>query len=157
MLSISLLGLFAGLIQEGMITGLRTVSATNTREQVRAQLAGALERFTREAGLCNDVDNAQDERFQFDADLDGDGSDENNINYVYSSGTLTRSQDGTTVTLLSGITAFDLDYLDSSGTSLATPVAGASEDTIRVVEVTATAANGAESISMASAAYLRNM
>ena len=154
---ISLSGLFMGAVQELLVTGLRVVDSADDRESIRQRLAYVVDRFTREMSLCTDVDVAQDGGFQFDADINGDGSDENNINYQYTSGTLTRTYSGTTVTLISGLTAFDLNYVDDTGAQLTTPVAGSQEDDIRVVHISATVASGNETFSLESASYLRNM
>ena len=125
--------------------------------QLRQQLAGALDALTREASLANNVDNAEDQRFQFDADLDGNGTTENNVNYQVSGGDLQRVYNGATVTLVRDLTSLDFDYVDTTDANLAVPVSPQpTRDTIRVVQITATATKDQETISLASAAYLRN-
>jgi prepilin-type N-terminal cleavage/methylation domain-containing protein len=157
MIAMSLLGIFAGAIHETVIVGLRAVRVSHIREDVRLQAVRALDRLTREAALCANVDQAQDQRFQFDADLDGDGSTEGNINYRVQNGDLERVQGGTSVVLVSDLAGLDFDYVDEAGAAMATPVASGSRDDVRVVQITVTAARGTESISVAGAAYLRNM
>ena len=157
MVTMTLLGVFFGGVYETVIVGLRTVSAADRREGVRQQLTNALELLTREAALASNLDNAEDQRLQFDADLDGNGTTENNINYQVTSGQLQRSYNGVAVTLVNNLTALDFDYLDTAGTTLATPVGTqATRDTIRVVDITMTATNGAETLSLPSAVYLRD-
>ena len=153
-LTLSLVALFFGGVYETVITGLRVVQATLVREQLRAAAASALERLVRDLSLANNVDAAQDARFQVDT------SAVNDVDYRYDSSahTLTRSDASVAIrTVLRNVTAFDFDYVDSAGASLTTPVSGASEDTIRVVQVQLTVASGSEQVSMAAAVYLRNM
>lgn len=157
LITVSLLSIFVGSVYESVVVGLRTANAADKREDIRQQLAGALEALTREASLASNVDNAEDQRLQFDADLDGNGTTENNVNYQVSSGDLQRVYSGTTVTLVRDLTSLDFNYADSTGADLTTPVGSQpTRDTIRVVQITATATKDNETISLASAAYLRN-
>ena len=154
---VSLLSIFIGTLYESVVVGLRTVNAADEREDIRQQLANALDLLVREANLASNVDNAEDQRLQFDADLDGNGTTENNVNYQVSSGDLQRVYSGTTVTLVRDLTSLDFNYLDTSGANVTTPVGSQpTRDTIRVVQITATATKDQETISLASAAYLRN-
>lgn len=154
---LSLVGLFLAAVQEAMTVGLRVANAADERETIRLQLANALERLTREASLASNVDNAEDQRLQFDADLDGNGSTENDINYQVQSGDLQRIYNGTTVTLVGDLTSLDFNYTDLNAAAMSTPVGSQpSRDTIRVVEVTATATKDNETISTTSAVFLRN-
>ena len=155
-LVISLLGIFLGTVYESVIVGLRAANAADERADIRQQLTNALDLLIREVSLASRVDNAEDERLQFDADLDGDGTTENDINYQVSSGALQRVYNGTTVTLIR-VASVDLNYVDSSGANLTTPVSSqATRDTIRVAEMTMTATNDQETLSLADAVYLRN-
>ena len=152
-----LLSILIGAVYEVVIVGLRTVHASDEREEIRQELSNALDLLTREASLANNLDNAEDQRLQFDADLDGNGTTENNINYQVSSGDLQRVYNGVTVTFVKDLTSLDFNYTGSGGANLTTPVATqALRDTIRVVQVTITATKDNETISLASAAYLRN-
>ena len=153
---ISLLAIFMGTIYEAVIVGLRATHAADEREAVRQQLAGAIDRLTREAGLTSNVDVAQDQQLQFDADLDGNGTTESDIVYQLQSGVLQRTYGGATVTLARGITSLDFDYLDLNGSSLAAPLSGCNLDTVRVLQVTVTGTNDTETLSMTTAAFLRN-
>ena len=158
MLVISLLGLCFGAVYEWLLIGLRAATAANRREDVRRQLSRAMDQLTREIASAYDVDVAQDQRFQFDArDINGDGGNDTNINYRVTSGDLERVENGITVVFSRDLTALDFDYIDNTGATLSTPVAGSAEDTIRIVQITMTAASGSESVSLAGAAYLRNM
>ncbi len=158
-LVLSLLTVFMGAIYETVIVGLRVAGGADTRENLRRQLAGALDRVTREGSLASNVDNAEGQRFQFDADLDGDGNTENNINYQVTGGALQRTYSGTTVTLIAS-TALPsppaFNYTDLNGADMGTPVSSGNRHNIRVVRVTATVSSGNETISMTTAAYLRN-
>jgi hypothetical protein len=157
MIVISLLGLFFGAVYESLLIGLRATTAAHRREDVRRQLSRAMDQLTREIAAAYDVDDAEDQRFQFDArDINGDGSDDTNINYRVASGDLERVEDGVTVVLIRDLASLDFDYVDDTGATLSTPVSSSDEDDIRIVQITLTAASGAESISLA-AAYLRNM
>jgi len=147
MIVTSLFGLFMGAVYESMLIGLRVTSTTDDRAEIVQQAASVLERFVRDVNIADNVDAAQSARFQFDT------PPTNNINYVYSSGTLSRSN----TVILRNITAFDLNFFDSSGTQLAEPVPGASEDTIRLVQVSVTLTKDSETVSFAQSAYLRNM
>lgn len=154
MLVTVLLAIFFGAVYETAIAGLRTVDAADEREEIRGQLAATLDRLTRELALCDNVDAATDSRFQCDT------PSVNNVEYTYSSSNDELTRDDAAVSariVLRNATAWDFDYVDSAGAALSTPVAGASEDTIRIVQVTATAALDAETLSMTSAVYLRNM
>jgi prepilin-type N-terminal cleavage/methylation domain-containing protein len=156
MLVVSLLGIFFGAVYETAIVALRAVHAADGREDLRQQLAHALELLTREAALASNVDQAQDQRFQIDADIDGDGGNETNINYRLQSGALERVHSGDTSYLVRGVTSLDFDYVDENNAAMSTPVGSSDRDDIRVMQVTITAVSGAESISLTSAAYLRN-
>ena len=163
MIVVSLLGIFFGAVYETLIAGLRTVNAGNDREALRQQLSNALDRLTREASAANNVDRAQDQRFQFDADLDGDGNDEDNINYVVQNGGLDREYSGDTVTLVKNVSSLDFDYIDQNGASYGTCDSTSScgsnccRSEVRVVQITITGTRGNESMSVAGAAYLRDM
>ena len=153
-----LIAIFFGGVYETVLVGLRSVGSSDSRESVRLQLARTLDFLTREASVASNVDNAEDQRLQFDADVDGDGITENNINYQVVSGDLQRTYNGTTVTLMGDLAALDFNYTDSAGASLSTPVGSQpTRDTIRVVHmtITATGANN-ETLSVTTAAYLRN-
>ena len=144
--------LFLVPMHESFIIGLRAVHSSDDREQIRQQLVAALDRLTRDISLANNVDAAQDDRFQFDT------PSVNNVDYRYASGALTRGDASTSArTILSNITSFDLNYFDTTGTELSTPVAGAQEDTIRVVQIIITVTKDTEAITIASAAFLRNI
>jgi len=150
----ALLGMFAGLTQESVVTGLRVVNTANSREQIRQELSLVLERIQRDAALADNVDRARDERFQFET------PDVNNVDYGYDSatGTLTRDDGATAqITILRNITAFDFDYVDDGGAAMTTPVDDDDEDDVRVAQLSVTVAVGNESITMTAAAYLRNM
>lgn len=153
----SLLAVFLGTVYETVIAGLRTVNATDERAGLRQQLTHALGLLTREASLASRVDTADSQQLQFDADLDGNGTTEHNINYQISGSALQRVYSGAAMTLVDRITAFSVSYVDAAGATLTTPVnAQATRDTIRVAQITITATNDAEALSMTSAAYLRN-
>ena len=157
MVVLVLLGIFLGTMHETLVVGLRVVHAGDQREDIRQQMANAMALLTREASLASNVDNAEDQRLQFDADLDGDGTTENNINYQVNSGDLQRIYNSATVTLVRDLTSLDIDYVDSGGANLTTPVsAQATRDTIRVAQITMTATKENETISLTSAVYLRN-
>ena len=152
MLALSMMGLFFGAIYETVLAGLRTVSAADDREEVRLRLTSAVDRLTREASVASNIDTAQAARFQFDT------PSVNNIVYTYTSGTgiLTRddaSAGSPLVTILRNLTDFDFEYL----TCLGTPYVSGNIDIIRVAQVSATVTQGSETVSVSSAAYLRNM
>lgn len=156
-LVVILLGLFFGAVYESVIVGLRAANAADERENIRQQLTNALDILTREAALASNVDVAADQQFQFDADLDGDGATEQNINYQVSGGDLQRVYNGVTITLSRDLSALDFDYTDSGGSALSTPVGNQPlRDTIRLVQVTTTAVNDDETIALPNAVYLRN-
>jgi hypothetical protein len=144
-------------VYESVISGLRVANASDEREAIRQQLANTLDLLIREASITSNVDNAEDQRFQFDADLDGNGNAEDNINYQVSGGDLQRTYNGTTVTLIRDLSSLDFDFVDSGGSTLSTPVGSQpTRDTIRVLQITVTATNDHETLSLTSAAYLRN-
>ncbi len=160
---ITLLGLFIGALQESLIVGLRAANAADERETIRLQLTRALDRFTREAAASYNVDCAMDQRFQFDArDINGDGSNDDNINYRVNSGVFERVFSGTTVTQVNDLASLDFNYLDSSGASLANCSASGCGSasclsSLRVVQVTMTATKDQETVSVTDAVHLRNM
>ena len=152
MLVVSLLGLFFGAVYESLLIGLRAATAANRREDVRRQLSRAMDQLTREIASAYDVDAAQDQRFQFDArDINGDGSNDTNINYRVQNGDLQRVYSGDTVTLIPDLTSLTFTYLNSAGASTST--AGQ----VRVMQVTVTATRDGEAITMSAAADLRNL
>ena len=159
----TLLGIFFGAVYETLIGGLRIVNAGSDRERLRQQLANTLDRLTREASAASNVDRAQDQRFQFDADLDGDGNNEDNINYVVQNGGLDRVYSGDTVTLVKNVSSLDFDYIDQNGTTNATCDSTSScgsnccRSEVRVVQITITGTVGSESMSVAGAVCLRDM
>ena len=149
-----LVSMFFGGVYESVIVALRTVSASTNREAVRQPLAGALDRFLRDASTADNVDIAQTGRFQFDT------PSVNNVNYTYDSAaaTLTRTDAASSAQIiLRNITSLDFNYFDTSGTQLSEPVSGALEDTIRIVQVIATVAQGNETVTLADAIFLRNL
>lgn len=167
---VSLVSLFLGGVYETVITALRTAHAADQREDVRQQLAGALDRLTREARMARHVDQGDDDRFQFDADFDGDGDSsgsERNINYVVQSGTLTREASGVDEqTLIRNLASLDFNYLKAGSTteyatcdstSSCSSAAVCCRADARVVLVTATVTRGTETISATTAAQLGNM
>jgi hypothetical protein len=163
MVAMALLGAFFTGVYETLITGLRTVNAADEREDIRQQLTVALDRLTREASAANTVDRAQNQRFQFDADLDGDGADEDNINYVVQSGELDRVYSGDTLPLVKNLAALDFDYIDNTGTTYTTCDSTGScgsnccRSEVRVVLITITATKDTESMSVAGGVHLRDM
>ena len=151
---LSLLGLFMGVVQESVVVGLRATNSADKREEIRQQLAGALDHFTREAAMATNVDVATSVRFQFDT------PDVNDNNYVYDGTAQTLSHDDAASpnrVIVRNLTAFDFDYVDCVGTAYTGTVPGAAEDTLRVVQVTATVTKDNETISVANTAFLRNM
>ena len=149
---ISLLSIFIAAVYESVIVGLRVVSAADSRETLRQQLAVALDRLTRDISVANDVDAAQNGRFQFDT------PDVNTVDYVYSGSSLSRDDAASSqVTILNNISSFDFNYFDSAGTQLSEPVSGPLEDTIRLVQILITVTKNNETLTLASAVYLRSI
>ena len=154
LLAMGLLGVVAAVAYDAVIVGLRATSAAAQREELRQQLAAALDRMARDMAVASDVDEAQDGRFQFDTPA------VNDVDYVYDGTDQELSRDdaaGAPRDILRYVTAFDFNYFDSSGTQLSTPVSGSAEDTIRVVQIIATMNRGTETITVATAVYLRNL
>ena len=153
---ISLLSLFIGAVYESAIISLRAVQAAHAREQLRAQTAHALELLTREVSLASQIDTADAQSLQFDADLNGDGSAESNIWYQVQDGRLQRVYGGLTHTLIDDVSSFSFDYTDLNGTTMSPPLSGCNLELLRLVQITATATNENETLSLATAAFLRN-
>lgn len=154
MLVLALAGAFLVGVSQAVVWGLQVVQAWHQREELRGQLTAALDRFTRDAWAANDVDEATDDRFQFDTP----SAQNNDYDYDGTTDLLQHDSNVTSpMTLLRYATSWDFDYYDSAGAQLSTPVAGAAEDTIRVIQVTVTVSRNNETLSMAAAAYLRNM
>ena len=154
MIVVMLFAIFMGAVYETVIVGLKAANSADEREDIRTQMARAMDQMTREMVAAYNVDNAEDQRFQFDArDINGDGSNDDNINYVVTSGDLLRGS----LLLVKDLSSLDFDYLDSSGTAMTTPVAGGSRNNVRVVQITMTAVKDQETISLTGAAKLRNM
>jgi len=158
---VSLFSIFAATVYESVITGLRTVNAADEREDIRQQLANTLERLTREASVASTVRTAQDGRFRFDGDLDGDGTVESTgeqfVDFQVVGGELTRGAQGvSTVTVVRDLDSIEFAYVDVNGSTMTTPVSGGDVDDIRVVQVTITATQDQETMSVTGAVYLRN-
>lgn len=153
---VTLLSIFFGSIYEVVIAGLRVANASDEREGIRQQLVTALDRLTREVGLASNVDVAEDQRVQFDADLDGNGTVESDVTYQVQGGDLQRVYNGVTVTLVRDLTSLDFDYVDLNQGALTPPLSGCSLDTLRVIQMAMTATNDQETLSVAAGAFLRN-
>ena len=154
MLVLVLTGIFFGVVYDTVIIGLRAVNAADERETIRQELTGALERFVRDAGTGSNVDSADTAQFQFDT------PSVNDVQYTYDSaaGTLSRGDAATTQRIiLRNLTAFDFNFFDSTGAQLSEPVAPSAEDTIRVVEMTATVTKDQEVVTVAHAVFVRNL
>ena len=139
------------MVYETVIVGLREVETNDEREDARRVVTQALDRLVREANLADNVDVAQTARLQFDT------ASVNNVNYVYTSGTqtLTRSDASTSaVTIASGLTSFDFDYVDCLGVSYTGIVS--TEGRVRVAQIIATVTDGSEAVSLTDAVFLRN-
>ena len=138
-------------VYETVIVGLREVETNDEREDARRVVTQALDRLVREASTATNVDVAQTARLQFDT------PSVNDVNYVYTSGTqvLTRSDASTSaVTIASGLTLFDFDYLDCLGVSYTGTVSTTTR--VRVAQIVATLTDGSEAVSLTDAAFLRN-
>lgn len=163
LVALTLVALLMGGVYEPVFVGLRTVQATDQREDLRTQLARALDRLTREARMTRNVDVADETQFRFDADFTGDGQSqagagETDIQYRVQNGDFQRSQ-GTNAafTLVPDVSAVAFDYVDVTGTAHDVCGGGCTASTLRVVQVTITAAKNGETVSLAGAAYLENM
>ena len=156
MIVASLMGIFFGTVYETVIVGLRLADAADERENIRQQLAHALELLGREAGVAANVDVAEDQQLQFDADLDADGAVDQDILYRVRNGDLERSYNGVTTVLVRDLASFDFDFADLNGATLTTPVTGCALDWLRLGRITASATRDAETVSLASAVYLRD-
>jgi hypothetical protein len=142
---------FFGIVYETVIAGLREVETIDEREDARRQLTLALDRLVREAGTATEMDVAQTARIQFDTDA------VNNVEYEYDSGdeTLTRDDGSSSARIIArGLADFDFDFIDCLGVASTGTVS--TEGRVRVVQVVATLTDGAETVSMTNAAYLRN-
>jgi type II secretory pathway pseudopilin PulG len=157
---LSLSGLFIGAVQETLITALRTVDSARRREDIRLQLARALDRLTREASYASEIDTMSSTRFQFDADIDRDGTlenvssgadpDETDIEYRDLAGDFVRRDSKGDLPLVSDLTSVTYEYLDASGNATSTAA------DVRIVQIAIGATSGSETISLAGAVYLRN-
>ena len=159
LLVLGLLALFGVAVYDTVVMGLRVASATDHREEIRQEVANALERFTREASMADVVDYSTNSRFQFDADLDGNGTVETDINYQVTSGTLQRTYAGRTLTLIPDLGSLDFDYINASGAEYDdydSGCGGCARTNIRVVQINVTATQNSETITTGSAAFLRN-
>lgn len=161
MVVMSLFGLFLGAVQEAAVVALRSTHSANQRENIRLQLARAMDRLTREATMtgvgATDITTATATQFQFNADLDGNGTVETTgIRYWQNaSGDLERSQvspSAPAVTLVEDLTSVVFSYVNADGSTYTS----GSTANIRLVQVTLTAARDAETFSVAGAIYLRN-
>lgn len=163
MLALTLLAVFVATVYGTVIVGLRMAGSVDEREDVRQQLANALDRFTREARMARNVDTARDGDFQFDADFNGDGSSraadgETNITYCLNNGVFERKQGGNAaLTLAEDIDSVAFDYVDSSGTAHDECTGACNKGDLRVAQVTLTATKDSETLSMTAAVFLDNM
>lgn len=155
-LVIMLMAIFFGTVYEVVIVGLHVATAADQREDVREQLANALERLSREANLASNVDVAEDQQLQFDADITADGTIDQDIIYRVQNGDLERSYNGITTVLARDLASWDFDYTDLNGTTLSTPVTGNNLNWLRVGLITASATRGTETVTLATAVCLRD-
>ena len=155
-LVIMLMAIFFGTVYEVVIVGLHVATAVDQREDVREQLANALERLSREASLASNVDVAEDQQLQFDADITADGTTDQDIIYRVQNGDLERSYSGITTVLARDLASWDFDYTDLNETTLSTPVTGNNLNWLRVGLITASATRGTETVTLATAVCLRD-
>lgn len=153
---ISMTSVFIAAVYETVLVGLRVANASDEREEIRQEVTNALDLLTRELLLANNVDVAEDQQVQFDADLNADGTTESDILYRVQGGDLQRVYNSTAVTLVRDLTSLDFNYTDLNGSSLTAPVTGCSLDLLRVVQTTLSATKDAETVSAAASACLRN-
>ncbi|MBI2885165.1 MAG: prepilin-type N-terminal cleavage/methylation domain-containing protein [Candidatus Omnitrophica bacterium] len=155
MVAMVVLGLLIAGAYDPVISSLRLAAAVNTREEIRQQLAHVLEWVIRDAGVADNMDVAETDHVQFDTPA------VNNVEYEYDAAAdvLTRDDaDSSQRTILRNVTAFDFDYVDCFGTTTTGTVSGSEEeDSIRVIQVTATVAKLTESVSMPAAVFTRNL
>ena len=97
-----------------------------------------LEKDSREVRTLKDVTTASSTQFRF-LDLDF-----NDVNYQYSSGTLSRNSNA----LVTGITSFSFTYKDINETTIATPAVSPNPTDIRYVQVQVTVVSGSISKTM---------
>lgn len=176
MLVISMAGLFMVGVYETVITGLRLANAADEREQIRQGLADVLERFSRDASMCVNLDEGEDAQFQCDVDANGVGGStgtERDHNYTVSGSTLTWNYSGSPAgaqTILRNITSWDFNYLragsateyttcdltSASGSATCVDAANCCQADARTVIVTATLTRDTETISATTAVPLMN-
>lgn len=156
MIAMSLMGLLLAAVQEAFIHGLRIVEVDDERSEVHSELAWALERWSREVAQAKTFTTAEDSRLVVTVDLNQDSTDET-VEFVLSSGRLLRQEAGRQVVLVRNVQSLAFAYLDLDGTPLSTPVASGSLDDIRVVRVSLTGDVEDETVSLASAVFVRNL
>lgn len=156
MLVMSLLGLFLGAVQETFLHGLRIVDVADERAEVHSELAWGLERLSRELAQAKTFTTADASQVVFTVDLNQDGTDET-VEFVLSSGQVRRQESGQQAVLVRNAQSLTFSYLDLDGNTLSTPVASGSLDDIRAIRVSLTGDLEEETISLATAIFVRNL
>ena len=149
---------FLGTIYETVIVGLRAVHSADEREAIRQPLASAMDRFVREAAMAETVFQATAQVYQFRADINHDGAFQasETITYQLVGSEFQRVTSLGTVALVRNATALTFDYRDNNDADMTPPIAAGLLASIRVAQITLSATNHNETLSLASAVYTRN-
>ncbi len=153
-------GIFSTLViivNKSVVVGMRSVASGMAQSDLSLKLISATERMDNEIRLTQTITQADQDVLVFDADLNGDDVVETGIEYALTVEGLVRSHQGTSKTLIPEANAFVLNYLDASGSEIATPVADAALNTIRVIRIQTQKTEGEESFSLDTALFVPNM
>lgn len=142
------------------VVGLRAWGSGMDRAIIRQDANLAIERMVREISQASEISMAKSDEIQFDADLDGDGLVETIKFDVSNDNNLERTEVITgpdiVVTIARNVQDFTLRYLDGDNDTLLIPVAGPTQDDIRVIVISLTLDDGDETITLSSSVYARN-
>ena len=147
--------IFSGAAFWTFAAGLRAWGSGRDRTYIRQDASLAIERMVRELSRAKGFTIAQAAQVKFAADIDNDDSDES-VTFAVNDGSLERTVDGTTTVLTSRLKTLELSYRDLNDTVMAFPITGNDRDNIRVVVISLTLDEGAETFELSSGAYVRN-
>lgn len=139
------------------IAGLRVWDSGRGRAYIGQDANLAVERMMRELSQASEINRAQSDEIDFDADLDGDGSVETIKFDVSNDNNLERTENNIPVVIAAGAQNFTLGYyLEGDNENLLSSVTGPSRDDIRVIVIALTLNEGDEEITLSSSVYARN-
>jgi len=132
LMSLVLLGIISWIGIAAMFSGVDTWGFFSQRKEILADARMAIDRMSREMRMIKDntsVTAAGSSAFRF---IDVNNKD---ITFTLSSGTISRTENGTTNGLLDNVTGLTFTYYDSNGSVIVSPMVAPSQTNIRMIRI----------------------